>query len=310
MDGRARVRGVAELSVGFQDLANAVYGTPGYALPAGAAPGLEATKAVPFDALSYANGCHVAEIEVDPETGRVEIVRYIVVHDCGRMINPLIVDGQVQGGVAQGLGNAILERIEFDRDAQPLTTTLADYMIAGACDLPSIAIPSPRIADRSQPAGRQGGGRERHGAGDRRGGGGDRGRAWPLRGRGERSPGSPGCAGPGRGGPARFALTARRADTISGGLSPGFTQFESRTDPEQPFETANIDETIAIQNKNAILEWTNLSPAITQCLVGLSLLHHNFLCKLKVRGASATDSLSAPFGGFGNGSSERGGDGC
>ena len=140
VDGRARVRGVAELSVGFQDLANAVYGTPGYALPAGAAPGLEATKAVPFDALSYANGCHVAEIEVDPETGRVEIVRYIVVHDCGRMINPLIVDGQVQGGVAQGLGNAILERIEFDRDAQPLTTTLADYMIAGACDLPSIAI--------------------------------------------------------------------------------------------------------------------------------------------------------------------------
>ena len=140
VDGRARVRGVAELSVGFQDLANAVYGTPGYALPAGAAPGLEATKAVPFDALSYANGCHVAEIEVDPETGRVEIVRYIAVHDCGRIINPLIVDGQVQGGVAQGLGNAILERIEFDRDAQPLTTTLADYMIAGACDLPSIAI--------------------------------------------------------------------------------------------------------------------------------------------------------------------------
>ena len=140
VDGSARVRGVAELSVGFAELANSVYGTPGYALPAGAAPGLEATAAVPFDALSYANGCHVAEIEVDPETGRVEIARYIVVHDCGRMINPLIVDGQVQGGVAQGLGNAILERIEFDRDAQPLTTTLADYMIAGACDLPSIAI--------------------------------------------------------------------------------------------------------------------------------------------------------------------------
>ena len=90
--------------------------------------------------MSYANGCHVAEVEADPETGRVAIVRYIVVHDCGRMINPPIVDGQVQGGVAQGLGNAILERIEFDREAQPLTTTLADYMIAGACDLPSIAI--------------------------------------------------------------------------------------------------------------------------------------------------------------------------
>ena len=140
VDGRAQVRGVADLSVGFPELANSVYGTPGYSLPAGAAPGLEATAAVPFDALSYANGCHVAEVEADPETGRVAIVRYVVVHDSGRMINPLIVDGQVQGGVAHGLGNAILERIEFDRDAQPLTTTLADYMIPGACDLPSIAI--------------------------------------------------------------------------------------------------------------------------------------------------------------------------
>ena len=95
---------------------------------------------MPFDALSYANGCHVAEVEAEPETGRVTILRYVVVHDSGRMINPLIVDGQVQGGVAQGLGNAILERIEFDREAQPLTTTLAEYMIPGACDLPSIAI--------------------------------------------------------------------------------------------------------------------------------------------------------------------------
>ena len=140
VNGSARVRGVAELSVGFPDLANSVYGTPGYALPAGAAPGLEATAAVPFDALSYANGCHVAEVEADPETGRVTILRYIVVHDSGRMINPAIVDGQVQGGVAHGLGNAILERIAFDRDAQPLTTTLADYTIASACELPSIAI--------------------------------------------------------------------------------------------------------------------------------------------------------------------------
>ena len=140
VDGSARVRGVAELSVGFGELANAVYGTPGYALPAGASPGLEATAALPFDALSYANGCHVAEIEADPETGHVAILRYVVVHDCGRMINPLIVDGQVQGGVAHGIGTALLERIVFDGEAQPLTATLADYMIAGAAELPPIAI--------------------------------------------------------------------------------------------------------------------------------------------------------------------------
>ena len=140
VDGAARVRGVAELSVGFAELANAVYGTPGYALPAGAAPGLEATRAVPFDALSYANGCHVAEVEADPETGRVAVLRYVVVHDSGRMINPLIVDGQVHGGVAQGLGNAMLERIAFDSEAQPLTATLADYMIPGAAEMPPITV--------------------------------------------------------------------------------------------------------------------------------------------------------------------------
>ena len=68
------------------------------------------------------------------------ILRYVVVHDCGRMINPLIVDGQVQGGVAHGIGTALLERVVFDGEAQPLTATLADYMIAGAAELPPIAI--------------------------------------------------------------------------------------------------------------------------------------------------------------------------
>ena len=142
MGGSARVRGVAALSVGFRELANAVYGTPGYALPAGASPGLEATAALPFDALSYANGCHVAEVEADPETGRVAILRYAVVHDCGRMINPLIVDGQVRGAASRtAWANAILERIAFDGDAQAAhTATLADYMIPGAADLPPIEI--------------------------------------------------------------------------------------------------------------------------------------------------------------------------
>ena len=138
--GRARVRGVAALSVGFGELANAVYGTPGYSLPPGATPGLEETAAVTFEALTYANGCHVCEVEVDADTGHVAIRRYIVVHDCGRMINPMIVDGQVEGGVAHWLGNAILEWMGFDAEAQPLTATLADYLIASAPEMPRIAI--------------------------------------------------------------------------------------------------------------------------------------------------------------------------
>ena len=138
--GRARVRGVAALSVGLGALAEAVYGTPGYSLPAGAAPGLEETAAATFDSLSYANGCHVCEVEVDAETGRVAVRRYVVVHDCGRMINPMIVDGQVVGGLAHGLGNALLERMGFDEQAQPTTTTLADYIVTGAVEMPRAAI--------------------------------------------------------------------------------------------------------------------------------------------------------------------------
>ena len=138
--GRARVRGAAALSVGFGELANAVYGTPGYALPQGARPGLEESAAPVFDALTYANGCHACEVEVDAETGRIAVLRYIVVHDCGRMVNPMIVDGQIAGGVVHGLGNALLERMVFDSDAQPLTATLADYAAAGATTVPRIAI--------------------------------------------------------------------------------------------------------------------------------------------------------------------------
>ncbi len=138
--GRARVRGAPQLAVGFDALASAVYGTPGYALPTGAQPGLEETAAVPFTALAYANGTHVCEVEVDVETGRIEVLRYLVVHDCGRMINPMIVDGQIVGGVVHGLGNALFERMAFDSEAQPQTTTLADYLLAGAAETPRIAI--------------------------------------------------------------------------------------------------------------------------------------------------------------------------
>jgi carbon-monoxide dehydrogenase large subunit len=138
-DGRVRVRGT-DMSVGLADLANAVAGTPGYAMPGGLEPGLEATSSFVVEQLTYPNGSHVVEVEVDPETGAVEILRYIIVHDCGRMISETLVDGQVLGGAAHGIGNALYEWMGFDASAQPQTTTLADYLMPTAAEMPRLEI--------------------------------------------------------------------------------------------------------------------------------------------------------------------------
>jgi carbon-monoxide dehydrogenase large subunit len=147
--GRVRVKGVADMSLGFGEISNAVAGTPGYSLPEGITPGLEATANFRPEGVTYANGTHAVEVEVDADTGAVSILRYIVVHDSGRLINPLIVDGQVHGGVAHGIGNAIWEWMRYDDDGQPLTTTLAEYLLPTAVEMPHMEIihhvsPTPR----------------------------------------------------------------------------------------------------------------------------------------------------------------------
>lgn len=88
--------------------------------------------------IAFANATHVAKVEVDPETGRVTILRYGVVHDCGTVINPLLVDGQVHGGVAQGIGGTLLEEFPYDETGQPLATTFLDYLLPLAEDMPHI----------------------------------------------------------------------------------------------------------------------------------------------------------------------------
>jgi carbon-monoxide dehydrogenase large subunit len=80
--------------------------------------------------------CHIAEVEVDPETGGVDIVAYTAMQDSGVLINPLIVDGQVHGSIAHGIGNALFEWMGYDADGQPVTTNLADYLLPGATDVP------------------------------------------------------------------------------------------------------------------------------------------------------------------------------
>ncbi len=118
------------------------------AVKADAEPGLESTGYFGPESGTTANGVHAMILEVDPETMMIKILRYVAAHDCGTIINPLIVDGQVQGGVAQGIGNAYYEKMVYDENGQVLTASFADYLIPTAMEVPHIELwhqetPSP-----------------------------------------------------------------------------------------------------------------------------------------------------------------------
>ncbi len=149
VDGEVRVVGAPQLSVKLGELARILKGAPGYGFPPGVDPGLEASAMVRLDALAYSNACHVAEVEVDIETGAVAIVRYAAIQDAGRRVNPMIVEGQIHGGIAHGIGNAMFEWMGYDAAGQPITTTFADYLLPTATEVPMIETlyketPSPR----------------------------------------------------------------------------------------------------------------------------------------------------------------------
>jgi carbon-monoxide dehydrogenase large subunit len=137
VDGSVRVAG-ADISVTLGDLSRALRGAPGYAFPDGIEPGLEASAAFRTDPLAYANTCHVAEVEVDIDTGNVRVVRYLAIQDVGTRVNPMIVDGQVQGGIVHGISNALFERMGYDESGQPTTTTFADYLLPTAAEVPML----------------------------------------------------------------------------------------------------------------------------------------------------------------------------
>ncbi len=102
----------------------------------GGAPGLEATEYFHTDRLTYTYGGHLAHVAVDPETGQVEILSYLVLEDVGRCVNPLLVHGQALGAAAQGIGGALLEELAYDEDGQLLTTTLLDYPLPSSTEIP------------------------------------------------------------------------------------------------------------------------------------------------------------------------------
>ncbi len=146
-DGRVFVKGAPGSAV---DLARVVQASiPTFAKPGVAPPDFEASAYHHVPTVTYASAVHVAQVEVDAATGRVTLLRYVVAHDCGRVINPIIVEGQVHGGVAQGVGGALFEEMVYDETGQLLTGSLMDYAVPKADDLPLIEtvhleFPSPR----------------------------------------------------------------------------------------------------------------------------------------------------------------------
>ena len=157
-DGRVIARGGNKPILTFGELARLAQGMPGFSLAAGQTPGLEHTAYFTPPQASYCNGTHVAEVEVDPMTGGVRTLNYTVAHDSGNVINPMIVDGQVQGGVAHGIGNALFEFIKYSADAQPLTTTFADYLMPMAPDVPACVIEHVETPNPLNPLGVKGAG--------------------------------------------------------------------------------------------------------------------------------------------------------
>jgi carbon-monoxide dehydrogenase large subunit len=147
--GRFFVKGSPDRFLTWRDVARAAYHRP-ERLPEGEEPGLEAVhyyEPKPGTG-TFANSAHVTVVEVDPETGFVKLLRYLVVEDCGKIINPMIVDGQVHGGVTQGIGGALFEELVYDQQGQLLNTSFMDYLIPTATDVPAyevhhIETPSP-----------------------------------------------------------------------------------------------------------------------------------------------------------------------
>jgi carbon-monoxide dehydrogenase large subunit len=138
--GEVRVKGVPQMKRTLGEVAHALSGVPGFSLPGDMAPGLAAASDFQPPALTYTNGTHVVEAEVDVETGHVKLTRYVVLHDCGRMINPMMVEGQVQGAIAHGIGATLYEWMRYDAGGQPLTVTFADYLLPTVDVVPTIEI--------------------------------------------------------------------------------------------------------------------------------------------------------------------------
>jgi aerobic carbon-monoxide dehydrogenase large subunit len=155
VDGSARVRGTPASSLTIAQLAQKAYLAP-LELPKGMEPGLEATHAFDPPPLTFSSGTHICQVEIDPETGALTIPRYTIVEDCGRMLNPRIVEGQLHGATAQGLGGALLEEVVYGANGQNLSATLLDYAMPTAAVIPPFEIEHLERLDPNTPLGMKG----------------------------------------------------------------------------------------------------------------------------------------------------------
>jgi carbon-monoxide dehydrogenase large subunit len=134
--GRFTIAGT-DRSIGIMELAEKVRAKAG--LPEGSTLDVRHVSDGPGSA-TFPNGCHVCEVELEPETGRIEIASYISVNDFGTVINPMVVEGQMHGGVVQGIGQALMEMAVYDAEGQFLTGSYMDYALPRACDCPAMAV--------------------------------------------------------------------------------------------------------------------------------------------------------------------------
>jgi len=157
-DGRIERRAGAQWQdsgLTLADVARTAYLDP-LMLPPGMAPGLEFHLAYEPPPMTYSNSTHACEVRLDPATGALRIERYVVAEDCGTVLSPVVVEGQQHGAIAMGLSGALFEHVEYDQQGQNLSGTLADYLVATACELPKFEVISMHTPNRATPAGVKG----------------------------------------------------------------------------------------------------------------------------------------------------------
>ena len=152
--GKVFVKGVPEKAKAFGEISMAAYLASN--LPEGMEPGLEATTYYDPPNFTFPFGTHIAEVEVDPETGSIEILRYSACDDCGRQINPMIVEGQLHGGITQGIGQALYETAVYDNNGQLLSGSMMEYHVPTAADVPAFALDHTVTLTKTNPLGVKG----------------------------------------------------------------------------------------------------------------------------------------------------------
>ncbi len=153
-EGKFAVKGAPDKAKAIGEIAFSAW--TAHDLPEGTEPGLEATYVFDPPNFTYPSGSHICVVEVDTETGETEIVRYVAVDDCGTVINPMIVEGQVHGGVAQGIAEALYEEAVYDENGVLMTSSLANYRVPSAAELPSLTLSSTVTPSSTNPLGVKG----------------------------------------------------------------------------------------------------------------------------------------------------------